>query len=463
MGEKTKKLLAILRDFGRKPYMYGSKREHYTAHLKGGGEPGSYREQISKVSEFAIRAARQYKSSELKKPYRSDDFQAMEHFFSPINFDFWFDWEDFPEPINWWTITIAPTTPPTAPPPPDYCLNVSRECSWSDGEHNNQEGYSVYNLSGGPGGSEALLEIINIDPAHAGQITLITAEQEDGYKKVTVHWTNYLCEVEVPYTLKASWLDGCGVPKECETSGEIPCNLCEPPLYTEMEWGHENNYTPINVSSNGVVSISGGKAPFDWSVAGTGFSFDGASQTEILDTSATSVTVYVSGAGCGTGSLTVEDDCGESITTAINTDSGTWKADATDNWSSPYACKIPGSGTQHTCNDSGAPQFTLIAERYGGSSDGEYRYFRRFGTGWLWHNVWPKAAGECSGCTDVYAQEPAFSHAITNLPSLTLSCVTSGGGLIKGSYCTTPDESHARYGCSKVATGPTLCRYWDCP
>jgi len=74
----------------------------------------------------------------------------------------------------------------------------------------------------------------------------------------------------------------------------------------------------IGRSTSAAVQVSGGVEPLNWSISGSGFTIG-------TDTDHTN-TVYTDAAACGTGTITVTDDCDHSLTFAIRCTFGSWSA-----------------------------------------------------------------------------------------------------------------------------------------
>jgi|GEM_PF-5845591 len=84
-----------------------------------------------------------------------------------------------------------------------------------------------------------------------------------------------------------------------------------------MEWADDN---PENIAQSDQVSVSvkGGKGPFYWSVAGTGFSMAAGKTDE------RSNLLVADGSACGAAEVTVVDSCGDSVSGHVRCDAGEW-------------------------------------------------------------------------------------------------------------------------------------------
>lgn len=91
----------------------------------------------------------------------------------------------------------------------------------------------------------------------------------------------------------------------------------------DMEWDWDNSPQQIASNGSGVVHVIGGNPPYNWTISGTGFSFDGQGLTT-AQTGVPSITVH-SVNSCGTAYISVTDKCGKSTNGAIRASSGQWK------------------------------------------------------------------------------------------------------------------------------------------
>jgi len=104
-----------------------------------------------------------------------------------------------------------------------------------------------------------------------------------------------------------------------------------------MEWSDDNPET-IDQDDEVAVSVDGGIGPFHWSVSGTGFSME-VSETQ------DGVNLLVSdGSACGPASITVTDDCGQSVTGGVRCTEGSWD---TTNSRALGGCDDDGMGERH--------------------------------------------------------------------------------------------------------------------
>lgn len=91
----------------------------------------------------------------------------------------------------------------------------------------------------------------------------------------------------------------------------------------ELEWDTTNSPTTIVAGSSVTVFVTGGRAPYKWSVSGTGYSLL-SEETEIGQNQVT-----CAGGECGTDydafmEITVSDDCGDTVSGELKNISGTW-------------------------------------------------------------------------------------------------------------------------------------------
>jgi len=116
---------------------------------------------------------------------------------------------------------------------------------------------------------------------------------------------------------------------------------------TTMTWDEDTSPETMGQSAAVSIAISGGAAPFSWSVVGTGFSLDYAVTQGLTNT------LRTTGVACGSGIVTIT--CGDGITEAegaVRCTTGTWgDFETTKNYCTLDGCElVPGWFWQHCCN-----------------------------------------------------------------------------------------------------------------
>ena len=117
------------------------------------------------------------------------------------------------------------------------------------------------------------------------------------------------------------------------------CTQCEG--LEDLAWSEDNPET-IAPESSVSVSVSGDKAPYTWSVSGTGFWFDAGYTLTTIQGSA-SVTLYADETACGAATITATGGCGGFVTGHVLCTVGLWS-----DWT--YTCGSWSIGTySNTC------------------------------------------------------------------------------------------------------------------
>ena len=97
---------------------------------------------------------------------------------------------------------------------------------------------------------------------------------------------------------------------------ETACDPCVDT--TPMTWDYDTSAATVARNNSVGIAILDGLGPYDWSIAGTGFTLGSA------QTSGVSNTVIADGAACGTATITVTDQCGGSVTGYVRCTTGHW-------------------------------------------------------------------------------------------------------------------------------------------
>lgn len=125
-------------------------------------------------------------------------------------------------------------------------------------------------------------------------------------------WIDKELVIDGKALVHAQMTDPCG--NLCGRDIEVTCKECPPEI--SISW--DSGELTVGRNSNVGVAIKDGLGPYSWSVAGTGFSMANAT------TSGVGNTLNTDGIACGTATITVTDDCGETTTGYVRCTVGTW-------------------------------------------------------------------------------------------------------------------------------------------
>ena len=269
------------------------------------------------------------KHSQLQKPYRVDDYQAMEYAFPmPLAF-FRFEMPEIDWPSVQWstveTVGFDEAGSPWVPGPGERWLvlgcrvecvieKTSGMCRDHGGEDNDCA-------------SEYCLKFAHLrTPIKAARITkgsgTITTLTEDSVcfdidagSATSSVFGSELFEVEV--TVEAPPGLGPAYERTCIGSIYVSCCDCDADDYS-FEWDSDNSATTIDQDDMVSVYVTGGCPPYKWEVTGTGFIMG------TRETTGTYNTLIADASACGPASITVTDDCGNSVTGGVRSTEGRW-------------------------------------------------------------------------------------------------------------------------------------------
>ena len=94
---------------------------------------------------------------------------------------------------------------------------------------------------------------------------------------------------------------------------------------TPLQWDSVNSVKEIANNSSGTVRVTGGNAPYTWTISGTGFSFSGGEQ--MVTTSEPQVEVYADSTACGTANINVTESC-STVDGSFRSTTGVWIGNA---------------------------------------------------------------------------------------------------------------------------------------
>jgi len=128
-------------------------------------------------------------------------------------------------------------------------------------------------------------------------------------------------------------IDGLG--NVCRDKVTVTCSetCCPAPVAFAYD---ANNPETIARSAGAEILVTGGCGPFTWEVSGTGFTFSSSQSDD------RSNTLNADATACGTATLTLTDACGTVLTNYVRCTTGQW-VDTGNN-----ACTVTGVGTQIT-------------------------------------------------------------------------------------------------------------------
>lgn len=259
------------------------------------------------------------KHSQMQKPYMSGDYQHMEYAFPPPLPIFRFEIPDFdfPDPVTTTTVT-------------DHDID---DDIWSpDGEGG--EAWRVCRPEQMPGTVECGKCVTWEIGQPAGDIIKASIVSGPGKISGSNNSVIRVCAdssaadgsvIKVKY-VQTPVVGGVKYPNadECEAQTVVECDdCCDDPAYESPEWDSTNSAETIAPSSSATVQLlDKGCGPFQWQVAGTGFSLANAA------TSGRTNILYADATACGTAAFTVTDDCGNSCTGIVRCTQGQWSGSA---------------------------------------------------------------------------------------------------------------------------------------
>ena len=133
-------------------------------------------------------------------------------------------------------------------------------------------------------------------------------------------------------------VDSCG--NSISSNLKVCYNPCDD--ITDVSWDDVVSPETISPDDSVVVAIADGKAPYSWSVEGTGFTFANATTTELTNT------LITDNIACGSGIMTVLDACGKTTTGYIRSTIGQWVNDFSIE--APADIPIPAGWTGTSCS-----------------------------------------------------------------------------------------------------------------
>jgi len=299
-----KKPASSSQDYGRRPEMKGGKdAPDFKGHLHGGGKSGTYRELIGRGAESTVlqRAVASWKKhSEFKKPYLSDEFPEMEHYYAkPVNFP------------------GSEYSPYDADGVPSQCWDVCKknhsgvyfddDCYvyvWMDRLLTLRDNEVIID-------SSYTVAMVQIDDVSiAGTMRKVFKSVSDVGANINVIWTVFQPLFEA-----------------CPGVDEIHARSCrktydKTATCATVEWDYTTSAETIvqNQDPPVIIAVIYGTPPYSWSVSGTGFSLGSTTTSGVTNT------LDADGSACGTAVITVTDASGDTAVGGVRCTTGVWGA-----------------------------------------------------------------------------------------------------------------------------------------
>lgn len=329
-----------MKDYARKPYM-GT----------------SYYEFTRRPTRKHLQNIKLQKESEFEKPYRKDEYPEMQHFAPSSEPPPWTlpGWETpgtpgVPTPEtpsgSWPPASPYPPGPPgdpgspyppgppwwpdEDPPRPNLRCPPNMECSPRNSKQVATDGCGLV-FVGGMCGRHIVATLLPIsDPGFKirGSGNNFSCEhcQPSFFVNVCYEGTDpdaraYIEFVDIQFSdIRLAYII-CIIKANCCT------------LATQISYSSGNPAT-IGQSTEAAITVDDGCGPFSWSVSGTGFSF------AQPNTTSRSNTLITDGSACGTATITVTDECGDTATGYVRNTTGVWVEKSTS------TCELSGVGTE---------------------------------------------------------------------------------------------------------------------
>jgi hypothetical protein len=324
-----KKPIVINKDYGRQPQMESGKDEpDNKGYLRGGGLPRTYRALISRETEFAASGRVQNKHSEFKRPYHSDEFPEMEHFYSP--------------PIGDIRGGIGDTTGGwSSSTPPDSGVTECWDVCYKNFSGIYNDGTCFVTVW-----THTALTIIssNVELIKQDTTVVIGGHVRSLYKSTEIVDNGFIVKWKVSQPQFEA----------CPNISELAANQCNkshtgieycPPCPVDpiMTWDDATSADTIAQSDSVTVAVQDGLGDYNWTVAGgQGFTLSNAV------TSGTSNTLNTDATACGTAVITVTDECGTVVTGEVRCTTGQWDIITNCQSPSPFTCTWTDGGDRYT-------------------------------------------------------------------------------------------------------------------
>jgi len=308
-------------DYGRKPYI----SKNYPEMMKRPTVSAIQNQLKTKYGKFEPR-------SEFEKPYMVDSYEEMQHYQPPPS-----GFTNFAWPEGSW--------PEFSGPVPDigsgvvwYMIGCSLTCSPSIIRDCDKEYCCTLNPAWQP------VQSVSI----TGPATLTTERRQIYNTGDTICFT-LTAEAKqgdhVIIIVKTKPKPGQEKGGSCSGSFAIDC--CDCAVEDNVAYDDTNSDETIDQGigeedATAVVIVTDGCGPFTWEVSGTGFSIpastDGRTNTLSADDTA-----------CGTATITVTDNCGDSCTGYVRGTEGQWVNKKVGTVDGDEACVLTGIGTYSAC------------------------------------------------------------------------------------------------------------------
>lgn len=290
--------------YNRKPYM---------------DESGDYIDQMKRPSRRAVEIVAERPRSNFDKPYAVDDYTEMEYIQPPP-----FPKLNDPRNADPEFAGIVPTEEEWPPPGALYNMIVNGPhmccCLPASNSKVQQFCHAQISMSRVPSAERKIWQD-HIKAYQNGE--RCTIEKVTGPRPVEIlpngRWYD---GDEIRVVLKLN--DKVVATEEITiTCSETDCCNCDDPPEGVFTFDDGSTSDTIVAGSSIDVYVTGGCGPFTWSVAGAGYSFVASETDERVNT------LNCAAGTCGVNfaavaSITVTDDCGETVTTKIRNTAGSW-------------------------------------------------------------------------------------------------------------------------------------------
>jgi len=136
------------------------------------------------------------------------------------------------------------------------------------------------------------------------------------------------------------------VEDSCGQTDEVSVVICNCDVEDDVAYDTTNSDETVDREGEATIIVIDGCGPFSWEVSGTGFTLAAAS------TDSRTNTLIADGTACGSATITVTDNCGDSCTGYVRGTTGRWDQKS-------YNCDLPGVGTE-TYQGEGRWNYELI-------------------------------------------------------------------------------------------------------
>lgn len=325
--------------------------------------------------------------SEFEKPYLGDSYDAMQHYYPPLNVNLSSPGGRFPDHASGMTDMTAQTKCTS-------CIIDCHDGSVRTGDCDKANGschvqiacFKGEILSGQRG--QQYKWIVTGDPidhidyfSNAIRSERLSSGQSGGSGVAIEIYPKWNVIEETAKGNKianyiVTLIDGFG--HVCTDKVKVTCIDSCCPAITTFILG--SNADTIAREASEIITVIGGCPPYIWAVSGTGFTMTDATTTGLTNT------LNADATACGTATITITDDCGTSLTEYVRCTTGQWINKSNE-------CVLPGTGELI----SGTwPTTSCVFQLISGNKRQTQSIER---------NIWDHGATPCDGnttCNDIY-------------------------------------------------------------